>query len=145
VAVDMSPSSFVLPAQSLHTHTTSFKPLEPGKLHIKGCDIKFSACKAGRFSVLGSRSGRDREKWYDSRGGEGKVKAFGKVSRKAYHGGGLPNGSSEEESFWPPIVLSATVLPPQPVLVVERNSLQDGSITLLEGEMYSSSQNVLTL
>ena len=88
--------------------------------------------------MLGSRTGRDREKWFDSRGGEGKVKVIGKGSRKSYLGGGLSNGSSEEEGFWPPKVLSATVLPPQPVLVVERSSLQDGSITLLEGETYSS-------
>ena len=42
--------------------------------------------------------------------------------------------TEEEDGFWVKKTLDATVLPPQPVLVLESSSSRDSCIMLLEGE-----------
>lgn len=130
----MPPSSFILPAKTLHTHSAWFIPMEPGQLFIKGCIIKFSACKLREFAVLVERNGREKDSWYDKRGGELKVKQVGRgfpktsiVTKDQGHG-------TEQPSFWLEKPVDATVLPPQPVLVLDTSSSQDSSLMLLEGE-----------
>ena len=136
-AIEMPSSTFILPAQSLHTHSVIFIPLETGQLHIKGCIIKFSACKPREFSVLAEKSRREKEIWYDQRGGEIKVKQIGTGFPKTSVG---KEGSTfhlndvEQDNFWLESVVDATVLPPQPVLVLESSSSQDSCLMLLEGE-----------
>jgi hypothetical protein len=133
----MAPSAFILPAQSMHTHGSKFIPVERGQLHIMGCVIKFAACKTQEFPILGSRSRREKEAWYDARGGESKVKTAGvslpklrtciATSAPAFH--------LEDDTFWLRRKVTAMVLPPQPVLELEACSAKDDCIMLLEGEM----------
>jgi hypothetical protein len=85
--------------------------------------------------MLGERTLRQREIWYDTRGGEVKIKHIG-VSRAF-----SPSTSKvdlaqpeTEERFWPQKTLSAKVLPPQPTLVLDGCSISDAGIMLLEGE-----------
>jgi hypothetical protein len=85
--------------------------------------------------MLGERTRRQREIWYDTRGGEVKIKHIG--VRPAF----LPSTTKvdlaeleTEESFWPQKTLSAKVLPPQPTLALEGCSISDAGIMLLEGE-----------
>jgi Transport protein Trs120 or TRAPPC9, TRAPP II complex subunit len=137
VKIEMLSSSFILPARTLHTHGATFTPREQGQLHIHGCVIKFSACKMREFPILGERSRRERESWYDTRGGESKTKRRGVVlpNSRTMAGDGSPRNHVEDGSFWPRKTVEATVLPPQPALVLEQSSLKDGCIMLLEGEM----------
>lgn len=130
----MPPSSFILPAKTLHTHSAWFIPTEPGQLDIKGCMIKFSACKARKFAVLLERNGREKDFWYDKRGGELKVNEVGR---------GFPKKDltrqelvqwAEQAKFWIEGTVDATVLPPQPILVLDSSSSQDSCLMLLEGE-----------
>jgi Transport protein Trs120 or TRAPPC9, TRAPP II complex subunit len=133
----MSASSFILPAYSLHTHTTFFLPRETGRLCIQGCIVKFSTCKSREFLMLGNRTRRERETWYDMRGGEIKIKqiGIGLISPSSIKKIDSAATETEEESFWPQKALIARVLPPQPTLVLERSSIPDAGIMLLEGEM----------
>jgi hypothetical protein len=131
VEIDMLPSSFILPAQTLHTHTMVFIPRKPGQLDIQGCLIKFSTCKSQEFWLLDNLSRRERDIWYDVRGGEFKVKEIGIHSKKM--------NSSEDpdaDQFWPKRKISATVLPPQPVLILQGCPLGGAAIMLLEGETF---------
>lgn len=137
VAIEMAPSSFVLPAQSLHTHSTLFKPVGSGELSIKGCTIKFSTCTPRQFPILCERSRRDREVWYDMCGGESKVKKSGIGFPAADAPDAMTQSISskfDESSFWIEKTVTAYVLPPQPVLTLESSLLGDGCMMLLEGE-----------
>jgi hypothetical protein len=131
----MSPSSFILPAHCLHTHTTVFIPREAGRLCIEGCIVKFSTCKSRQFLMLGERTRRQREIWYDTRGGEVKIKHIGvKLVSSSSTTKVDPAELATEERFWPQKTLSAKVLPPQPTLVLDGCSISDAGIMLLEGE-----------
>lgn len=133
----MPTSTFILPAQSLYTHSVVFTPLESGQFQIKGCIIKFSACNSHEFSVLAEKSRREKEIWYDNRGGEIKVKQVGLGFPKASvgkEGSSLQLNGVEQDNFWLESVVDATVLPPQPVLVLDSSSSEDSSMMLLEGE-----------
>lgn len=132
----MLPSTFILPAQSLHAHSVVFTPIESGQLQIKGCVIKFSACKLREFSVLAVKGRREKEIWYDNQGGEIKVKQVGMGFPKASAGkeSTLQLNGVEQDKFWLESVVDATVLPPQPVLVLDSSSSQDSCMMLLEGE-----------
>jgi hypothetical protein len=133
----MPSASFILPAQSLHTHGAKFVPCEAGQLHIRGCVIKFSACKLQEFPILDERTRRQREAWYDTRGGELKTKKgrFTLPNSRVAPETDSPADHVGDEGFWPRRTIDATVLPPRPVLVVEQCSVQDNCIMLLEGEM----------
>jgi hypothetical protein len=136
-SIDTSSSSFILPARSLHTHSVSFIPRSPGQLCIKGCVIKFSACRAQEFPLLCERSGREKETWYDKRGGEIKVNRIGMGFPKWSDATQSPKPSSngiEQDSFWRKRTVDAVVHPPQPLLVLENSSSRDSCIMLLEGE-----------
>jgi hypothetical protein len=106
--------------------------LEPGQLKIKGCTIKFSACKSREFAVLVERSRREKEFWYDKRGGEIKVKQIGNGFPKRHQL--IEEAVQGTEGFWLEKTVDATVLPPQPVVVLDNSSLQDACLMLLEGE-----------
>jgi len=132
----MIPSTFILPARSLHNHATSFVPAASGTLQIKGCTIKFSACSKQDFPFLVQRPRREKEKWYDKRGGEIKVKRIGMGFPKPIFTDPMKKEDvgAEEDGFWVKKTLDAIVLPPQPVLVLESSSSRDSCIMLLEGE-----------
>jgi len=136
----MVPSTFILPARSLHTHATSFTPTASGTLQIKGCTIKFSACSKRDFPFHVQRPRRDKEKWYDKHGGEIKVKRIGMGFPKPIFADPKREDvqGDEEDGFWIKKTFDAVVLPPQPVLVLESSSSRDSCIMLLEGEMYTS-------
>ena len=73
--------------------------------------------------------------WYDERNGEIKIKQIG----TGFHGPTMdknarPHVIDEVDGFWLRRTLSFTILPPQPVLVLESVSLQDSALMLLEGE-----------
>lgn len=138
VAITMIPSTFILPARSLHTHATSFTPAASGTLQIKGCTIKFSACNNRDFPLFVQRPRREKEKWYDKHGGEIKVKRIGMGFPKPIFTDPMKREEieGEEDGFWVRKTLDATVLPPQPVLVLESSSSRDSCIMLLEGETY---------
>ena len=125
VATDMSPSSFILPAQSSYTHSAPLVPRGSGLLVIKGCTIRFSGCRLRDFKLWRPRNHQERDHWYDTRGGEDKIKSLGLPVLKR-------NG--EEEHFWLHQSIEATVLAPQPVLTLDDYLLRDSSIMLLEGE-----------
>lgn len=134
----MEPSSFILPAQASHTHSTFFIPREPGHLGIKGCKIKFSACKPRYFPIRRERDRREKEIWYDVQGGEIKIRRCGchmsdkntrtDVSQDS-------NNGITQDTFWLEEIVDATVLPAQPILILESSSLRDACMMLLEGEM----------
>jgi hypothetical protein len=134
----MAPSTFILPTRSLHTHATAFIPTASGSLQIKGCTIKFSACSKRDFPLLVQRPRREKEKWYDEHGGEIKVKRVGMGFPKPIFLDAKKTEEieDEEDGFWVKKTLDATVLPPQPVLVLESSSSRDSCIMLLEGETY---------
>ena len=129
VEIDMSPVSFILPAQTFHVHTLVFAPRKPGQLDIQGCVIKISTCKSQEFWLLENRGRRERDMWYDMRGGEFKIKQIGRYP-------GTMNLSEDllADQFWSKRRISATVLPPQPVLILEGCPLADAAVMLLEGE-----------
>jgi trafficking protein particle complex subunit 9 len=131
----MPASSFILPAQSLHTHSAVFIPNYPGDIIIKGCTIRFSACKKRNFAFYSPRSRRDKELWYDERNGEIKVKQIGTSPQKSTIADEpAEDDTSQLDGFWRRRTLSVTILPPQPVLVLESIVLQDSALMLLEGE-----------
>jgi len=136
-AIEMASSTFILPAQSLHTHVASFIPREAGPLLIKGCTIKFSTCRPGRYPLFGKRSRREQDLWYDARGGSFKVKSSGLSALEPFQ---TPTDIKQrklpEDFFWPTWEISANVIPPQPHLVPGSVSLLDGCLVLLEGEAY---------
>jgi len=113
---------------SRHQQAIKFVPLESGQMRIKGCVIKFSACKPTEFHIYGERTRREKELWHDARGGEGKIKGVGAIESAS--------DESDMDGFRPRRVLNITVLPPQPLLVIEGSSVQDDSIMLLEGERH---------
>src|SRR5437667_6211755 len=118
-AIEMPASSFILPAQSLYTHSAMFVPLETGHLLIKGCTINFTACKTREFLVLRDKSRREKEIWYDSHGGEIKVKQIGMGFPKLSTGKEeIPSRSNGviQDKFWTESGVETTVLPPQQVL-----------------------------
>jgi len=125
----MMPSSFILPAQTFHVHTAIFVPRQSGQLDLQGCTIKFSTCKAEEFWLFGNRSRRERDIYYDMRGGEFKVKDIGIRSGQT-----TISDDVGPDQFWVRRSISAKVLPPQPVLVLERCPLGDAAVMLLEGE-----------
>jgi Transport protein Trs120 or TRAPPC9, TRAPP II complex subunit len=128
----MTPSSFILPAQSLHTHSASFIPRETGQLLVKGCTIKFSGCKPENFSIWGNRNRRERDRWYDTRDGEFKIKRMGVGLLKP--SAAITTGEVGNDRFWLERTLHATVLAPQPVLVLDGCLFRDACMSLLEGE-----------
>jgi hypothetical protein len=135
----MEPSSFILPAQASHTHSAFFIPREPGRLGIKGCRIKFSACKLRDFPIRRERNRREKEVWHDIQGGEIKVRQFrGHMpdQNASTDIGQLSNNGATQDTFWLEETVEATVLPLQPVLALEGSSSRDACMMLLEGEMY---------
>jgi Transport protein Trs120 or TRAPPC9, TRAPP II complex subunit len=137
IKVEMPSSSFILPARTIHTHTASFMPLTPGHLQIKGCTIKFSALKAHQFSLLSEQTRREKENWYDKNGGEIKVNQIGMgFMKNRIEFTEKPESIKivDDDAFWKKKIIEATVLPPQPSLVLENSSSRDSSIMLLEGE-----------
>lgn len=134
----MESSSFILPAQSLHTRTTSFIPRQVGTLSIKGCVIKFSTCSVDKYSLFGKRSRREREIWYDAKGGEIKVKRFGiKAPQTALSSSIIEEDGTSQDDYWPRRELVADILPARPQVVPDVISLHDGCFMLLEGETYA--------
>jgi Transport protein Trs120 or TRAPPC9, TRAPP II complex subunit len=131
----MDPASFILPAHSCHTHTIQFKPREPGGLSVKGCVIKFSVCKTAEFPLLRERSGRERDSWYDMRGGEFKVKRVG-IEAVLVETWREQLADHAQESPLVAWSVNADVVPPKPFLVLEACSMANRSIMLLEGEQY---------
>ena len=133
----MPASSFILPSRALHTHTASFMPLEPGHLKIKGCIIKFSALKAHEFHILSEQTRREKDNWYDKNGGDIKVNQIGMgfmKNRIEFNGKSESISDVDDDAFWHKKVIEATVLPPQPILILENSSSRDSSVMLLEGE-----------
>jgi hypothetical protein len=135
-SIEMKPSSFILPAHSLHTHVTTFIPKEEGKMLIKGCTIKFSTCQSERYCLLGNRTRREQDLWDDARGGSFKIKTLGlntlaMVSPLEKNKGGE---KSRQGSLWPAREIEMEVVASQPNLFCDSVSLQDGSMVLLEGE-----------
>jgi Transport protein Trs120 or TRAPPC9, TRAPP II complex subunit len=138
VLIDMEPSSFILPAQASHTHSAFFIAREPGHLGIKGCKIKFSACKLRHFPIRRERNRREKEIWYDIQGGEIKVRPFGghtPIRNTRTDVSQVSNIGVTQDTFWLEETVDATVLPLQPILILESSSLRDACMMLLEGEV----------
>jgi Transport protein Trs120 or TRAPPC9, TRAPP II complex subunit len=87
------------------------------------------------FAFYSSRSRRDKELWYDERNGEIKVKQIGTSPQTStFVHETADDDTSERDGFWRRRTLSVTILPPQPILVLESIVLQDSALMLLEGE-----------
>jgi hypothetical protein len=87
------------------------------------------------FAFYSPRSRRDKELWYDERNGEIKVKQIGTSPQTStIVDETADDDTSDRDGFWRRRTLSVTILPPQPVLVLESIVLQDSALMLLEGE-----------
>ena len=83
---------------------------------------------------------REKEKWYDRHGGEIKVKRIGMgFPKPIFTEPKKRDIDADDDGFWIKKTLDATVLPPQPVLIMESSSLRDSCIMLLEGETFEPS------
>jgi Transport protein Trs120 or TRAPPC9, TRAPP II complex subunit len=129
----MIPATFILPALSLHTHTTTFTPRDVGAVSIRGCIIKFSACKTCKFPLWRKRTRRERELWYDARGGEFKVKRIG-LESECVITTAEQNEELPHDGIWVTRTIDVDVLPSQPFLILDGCSLEGRSIMLLQGE-----------
>jgi Transport protein Trs120 or TRAPPC9, TRAPP II complex subunit len=130
--IEMIPASFILPAMSSHVRSVLFVPRKPGRLDLEGCVIKFSTCKSQEFRLFDIRGRRERDMWYDLRGGESKIKRVG-----LHPGRVILSEDTAISQFWNKRTIAANILPPQPVLIMERGLLGNSGIMLLEGETYS--------
>ncbi|EMR09168.1 hypothetical protein PNEG_02508 [Pneumocystis murina B123] len=140
VEFESQSTSVVIGPQRIHIVRLFGCPKEPGEFVVKGCRIHLSGCKDDIFLVNRGLSSVEHEKLFLNVFYEGKIKSMGlnvysviKSSIMSLKNGEIPlkNTLSSipmtiEESF--------EVLPAQPILIVTRTSLVNGSIMLLEGE-----------
>lgn len=136
--IEMMPSSFILPAMNSHVRSVLFVPRKCGRLELEGCVIKFSTCKSQEFRLFGIRGRRERDMWYDLRGGESKIKRVGIRPETV-----ILSADTAISQFWTKRTIVANILPPQPILILERCPLGNSGIMLLEGETYSPLESCL--
>ncbi|CCJ30606.1 unnamed protein product [Pneumocystis jirovecii] len=139
VKFESQSTSVVIGPQRIHMVRLFGCPKEPGNFVVKGCRIHLSGCKDDIFLLNRDISFLDYEHLFSNVFFQGKTKFMGfdvysviKASVasnrvEGYIKNSLALPMTVEQSF--------EVLPAQPVLIVTKTSLVNGSIMLLEGEM----------
>ncbi|KAG5437657.1 hypothetical protein PCANB_000694 [Pneumocystis canis] len=132
-------TSLVIGPQRIHMVRLFGCPKEPGSFVVKGCRIHLSGCKDDLFLVNRDLSSVDYERLFSNVFYEGKTKLMGLDMYSIIKTSIMSNRTetyNKDVLFSVPMTIEENfeVLPAQPILIVTRTSLVNGSIMLLEGE-----------
>lgn len=132
-------TSVVIGPQRIHVLRLFGCPKEPGSFVVKGCRIHLSGCKDDIFLVNRELSPLEHERLFLNVFCEGKTKFMGldvySVVKSSVMSSNYAEGHNKNTLSLPMTIEEKfEVLPAQPVLIVTKTSLVNGSIMLLEGE-----------